>query len=123
MEKRHFTRILFQTEALMEHHGRSFRGGVENLSLKGMMLKTADKVPVDEVVAIKIFLSGSSSELAIDVMGKVVRHEPEGLAIVFEKIDLDSFIHLKNVVAYNTGDDTEVMEEFYSHMRTPKEPC
>ena len=120
MEKRHFTRIPFQSEAMVQYKDKTFQGEVENLSLKGMFFKAGSEIPLNVPVEIKIFLSGTSSELAINVSGKVVRQDQEGLAVRFEKLDMDSFIHLKNVVAYNTGDEAQVMEEFYNYLKLDK---
>lgn len=120
MEKRHFTRIPFKSEAMVQYKDKTFQGEVENLSLKGMFFKAGSEIPLNVPVEIKIFLSGTSSELAINVSGKVVRQDQEGLAVRFEKLDMDSFIHLKNVVAHNTGDEAHVMEEFYSYLKLDK---
>jgi len=120
MEKRHFTRVLFKTEAIMQYDDRTFRGEVENLSMKGMFFKVQDTIPLNEPVKVKIFLSGASSELAVDVAGKVVRQDKQGVAVKFDNIDMDSFIHLKNVVAYNSGDADQVTAEFHNFMKLNK---
>jgi hypothetical protein len=116
MEKRDFTRVPFETKAVISWEGHSATGMVENLSLKGLFLKTSEKVEDDREVSIKIFLTGSSSKLSIDLDGSVLRSENEGLAIKFKKIDIDSFIHLKNVVSYNQGDADEIMNEFFNYI-------
>ncbi|MDY0042188.1 MAG: PilZ domain-containing protein [Desulforhabdus sp.] len=120
MEKRHFTRVLFKTEAMVQYKEKCFREEVMNLSMKGMFFKTKERIPLEESVDIRIFLSGGSSELAINVAGKVVRQEEEGLAVKFDEIDIDSFIHLKNVVAYNTGDEAHVTEELHQFLKLAK---
>jgi len=113
MEKRDFTRVPFETKAVINCEDRSITGTVENLSLKGMFLKTSEEVDGDQEISIKIFLTGSSTQLSIDLDGIVLRSENEGLAIRFQKIDIDSFVHLKNVVAYNQGNADEIMDEFF----------
>ena len=117
MEKRHFTRVLFQTEAIVRSGSKTLRGEIGNLSLKGMFLNVPGGVPVNESVEVEILLSGSTSELALKMEGTVIRDSPEGLAIQFKGMSLDSFIHLKNIISYNRGDEEQVMEEFYEHMR------
>lgn len=117
MQKRKFSRVQFQSEALVKSESREVRAEVANLSLKGMFLKTEEKFPVNEAVDMKIFLSGTSSELTINVNGTVVRNEDSGLGIVFNRMDLDSFIYLRNVISYNIDDDATVMEEFFRYMR------
>jgi len=120
MEKRVFSRILFQAEAVVEYGGETIKGQVENLSLNGMFLKTHEKISQDEAVEIKIFLSGASSDLSINLRGAVVRLDSDGVAIQFKEMDLDSFVHLKNILTYNRGDESEVMEEFYRFLERKK---
>lgn len=120
MEKRNFTRVLFQTEAVVGFADREIRGEIENLSMNGMFLLTSEKVTENEALEIKISLSGASSELSIDLKGTVVRQTPRGVAIQFKEMDLDSFIHLKNTVAYNRGDENEIMEEVYKFIERKK---
>jgi hypothetical protein len=116
MEKRDFTRVPFETKAVVSWESRSITGTVENLSLKGLYLKTSEKINDDEEISIKIFLTGSSSRLSIDLDGTVLRSENDGMAIKFKKIDIDSFIDLKNVVSYNQGDTDEIMDEFFNYV-------
>ncbi len=120
MQKRKFSRVVFQSEAAVQFEDREIKGEVKNLSLKGMFLSTAERVPVDKEVEIKVFLSGSTSELILSVKGTVKRHEDNGMAFAFSVMDLDSFIHLKNIIAYNMGDSEVVMEEFFQYMEQDK---
>ena len=120
MEKRNFTRVLFQTEAVVTYEERKIEGEVENLSMNGMFLRTFEKIPQNAPLEIKISLSGASSELCIELKGFVVRQADDGVAIQFKEMDLDSFIHLKNTVAYNRGDEGEVMGEVYKFIERKK---
>ncbi len=117
MEKRDFTRVPFKTEAIVEWKDRSIRGEVKNLSLKGMLLETAEPVELNQAVHIRILLSGASSELSIKIDGAVVRRDARGTAFEFTGMDLDSFIHLRNIITFNGGDESRIMEEFQKHMK------
>jgi hypothetical protein len=114
MEKRELTRVAFHIEAIIKYQERTFAGKVENLSLKGMFIQTAEKLEVTEPISIIIHLAGDSSDLEINLNGNVVRVDQSGVGVQFDKIDLDSFIHLRNIVAYNSGDEDNVMKEFLS---------
>jgi hypothetical protein len=92
---------------------RQFYGNVENLSMCGMFLITAERLPEGEPVEITIVLSGTSPELFVGFTGRVSREAENGIAFSFEKIDLDSYTHLKNIIAYNSEDAEKVMEEIY----------
>ncbi|GBF34289.1 hypothetical protein DCCM_3401 [Desulfocucumis palustris] len=112
MEKRKFTRVPFRVEASVKYKDMECRGEVENLSLRGMFLRMPEKISLGECVDITILLAGDTSKLTIDLKGKVARTDPDGIGIKFQEIDLDSFVHLKNIVTYNSGDAEKIMQEF-----------
>jgi hypothetical protein len=122
MEKRSFKRVLFRTEAIVEYGDKTFTGEVADLSLRGMFVKSPYEIPLGESVKAKILLSGSTSELSIQVDGTVVRHQGEnGIGIQFHEMDVDSFVHLRNVVIYNSGDPAQVMDEFMNFMKPTRQ--
>lgn len=112
MDKRSFSRIHFQTEAIVRYRDREIACEVVNLRLNGAFLSIPDKIPLGEEVDAKILLSGTSSELSVKVKGKIIRLNDDGLALQFTGMDLDSFIHLKNIVAYNTENVAKTEKEF-----------
>jgi uncharacterized protein YhfF len=69
------------------------------------------------MVNVEIHLSGTTSMLKVELKGRIVRAETRGMAIRFEEIDLDSFIHLRNIIAFNEGDGDKVMNEFYQYLK------
>ena len=114
MSMRKFSRIEFQVLATVSAGGRSFQGRVGNLSMNGIFLITSDRLPVGEPVDITISLAGTDPELAVSFTGRVSRIQDEGLGFQFEKVDLDSYTHLKNIIAYNMADPDKVMDEIFS---------
>lgn len=113
METRKFSRVPFKVDATIAVAERQFSGNVENLSMSGMFLATTERLALGEPVDITIVLSGTSPEIAISFNGRVSRVIDDGLGFNFEKIDLDSYTHLKNIIAYNIDDSEKVMEEIY----------
>ena len=119
-KKRDTTRVEFHTRAELEIEGQVLSGTVEDLSLKGMFLKTEasqQSIHIGQEVKVTIRFSGTTSNLSVDVQGKVVRLTQEGLGIEFTDMEFDSFVYLRNVVAYNAGDEDAIMDEF-SHTFT-----
>ena len=110
MEKRNNARVAFQVRAVVKNRDTAIEGEVENLSTGGMFFKTAEKLSVNETVAITILLHGSSSRLALDMTGRIVRIVDAGAAIKFTELDLDSFIHLRNIVSRNSLDEKIIRE-------------
>jgi hypothetical protein len=113
MEKRTNTRVEFGVSAVIKYKRQSIKCNVINLSLKGILLKSEKEIPEDAEVMIGIIMEGTTSKLKINVKGIVVRSSTAETAIVFNSIDLDSFVHLKNIVAYNEGNEEKIMQEFY----------
>jgi hypothetical protein len=114
MEKRNNIRVPFHVLSVVKFEDYIIEGEVANLSTGGMLLKTDENLPLNEIVDISIFLYGSSSNLSLNMTGKIVRNTDEGIAIKFSELDLDSFIHLRNIVSRNALDDEKVMQEFKS---------
>lgn len=111
MSTRKFSRVPFRIDATIKAADRQFQGEVENLSMSGMSLVTDEKLSLGETVDITITLTGTSPEICVNFDGSVSRTTDQGLAFSFNKIDLDSYMHLKNIVSYNIDDAEKVMEE------------
>jgi hypothetical protein len=112
MEKRKHRRVRFEVTATVRADRTSIDGMVDNLSMKGMFLTTGETLPCDSPLEISITLSGSSSMLSIMLKGRAVRHTDKGVAIEFQEMDLDSFIHLRNIIAQNCDDPDALCEEY-----------
>lgn len=112
MDDRGKTRVIFHVSASLDFDGQTINGNVENLSIGGMYINTSDKLPPNSRGDITIYLSGASSELTLNMAGEVVRKEPGGAAVKFSRMDLDSYIHLKNIIAFNKMDEYKLMKEF-----------
>jgi hypothetical protein len=55
-------------------------------------------------------------EVEIRTSGIVAAQHPEGFGMEFSTIDgLESYVHLRNLVLFNTQDVDRVEEEFRSH--------
>ena len=111
MSTRRFSRVRFNVEAAIRFAERKFQGGVENLSMTGMFLVTDESLPEGEAVDITIILAGTAPPISVNFSGRVSRIDGNGMGFTFEKMDFDSYMHLKNIVAYNIGDSEKMMEE------------
>jgi hypothetical protein len=116
-ERRNFTRILFQCRAEIQHEGGTVNCEVDNLSLRGMLVKGPEPFPIGASLGIRIQLTGSTADVSIRLTGSVVRHQDGDIAVEFSGMDLDSFVLLKNVVIYNSGNEDKILEEFDSYMK------
>jgi hypothetical protein len=111
MERRKNRRVPFQVEATVQIGKTNFKGMVDNLSMKGMFL-AGETLSGGSSLEISIKLSGSSSPLSIELKGRAVRLTEAGIAIEFQEMDLDSFSHLRNIIAQNSDDPDAAYEEY-----------
>jgi hypothetical protein len=112
MEKRNTIRVPFHVRSVVKHGDTVIEGDVIDLSTGGMLFQTGGGIPVDEVVQVSLFLYGTSSNLSLNISGRVVRRSESGTAIKFTELDLDSFIHLRNIVSRNAFDEQKIIMEF-----------
>jgi hypothetical protein len=116
MSMRKFSRVPFHVVATVTAGSRSFQGAVTNLSMNGLFVETTERLPEGEAVEIVIALSGTDPETRVSFGGHAARLTEQGIGFHFDKVDLDSYTHLKNIIAYNMADPDKVMEEIYSNI-------
>jgi hypothetical protein len=112
-QKRNNTRVAFNSRAEVHHGEKVVEGEVRNLSLKGVLISTGERIPEGDEVELIMHLTGVGSQLSLQMKAEVVRSEGSGLGLRFTEVDVDTFIHLRNIVAYNEGDDDKIMNEFF----------
>jgi len=113
MSTRKFSRVNFQVDATVRIAERQFRGEVDNLSMSGMFVNTCELLQMGETADITIILSGTSPGINVSLTGRVSRVSENGIGFTFEKTGLESYIHLKNIVAYNSDDADKVIEDIH----------
>lgn len=76
-------------------------GDIRDISLNGLFVRTSEKMESGTGCDVRIELTGTEVPIILEIKGKVVRMEDTGVGIHFDAMDLDTFMHLKNVVRYN----------------------
>ncbi|MEN8190231.1 MAG: PilZ domain-containing protein [Thermodesulfobacteriota bacterium] len=112
-ERRQKKRVRFKTGVVLKTEWNEFSADAHSrdISLDGIFIQTDAPLEIGQFCELDITLSGTSSKLQLTVKGRVVRREDQGIAIKFTEFDIDSYIHLKNLVLYNiqapdsVGDD------------------
>lgn len=110
---RKFSRVNFHVTANVKTAVHQFHGKVENLSMSGMFLINDTPLQLGETADISIILSGVSPEITVRITGKVCRVADDGIGFTFEKTDLDSYTHLRNIISYNSDDADKILEEIH----------
>ncbi len=111
IERRNFTRVDFEAEAMVECGDLVVRGRSENVSLKGLFLRTSEQLELGKDIKIKLFLHGLEDQF-VDLSGKVMRQQNGGFGIQFAPMDFTAFMDLKRIVSLLVGDEGQVISEF-----------
>ena len=82
---------------------------IVNLSVGGCLLPIKADLAQGAPCRIKIFLSGSASEVSVRINGEISRVEGGAVAVRFIRIDPESLMHLQNILRYNSA-DADVIE-------------
>jgi|GEM_PF-646301 len=117
--RREFTRVKVNilTE-LRSGESVDIAGTLSNVSMSGLFLTCATRLPANTPCNITLMLEGGAETVSIQTEGAVIRSSAEGLAIQFTKIlGPEGLAHLQNLVLYNSGDQIEQVEsELSSHV-------
>ena len=114
-EKREFTRVPITFLVQLLVGDRHLEGcHIKDLSMKGMLVVTEERFPLG--TPCEAVLSLVEGEVEIRTSGTVAALHPQGFGVEFTTIDgLDSYIHLRNLVLFNSQDVEKVEEEFQAH--------
>ncbi|MBU5638787.1 PilZ domain-containing protein [Geomonas sp. Red69] len=115
-ERRNFSRVDFRVSALLQAEGVAVKGEVTDVSLHGLYMETQELIPVGTPVEVTIYLSAAPDPVVINVKGTVARLVPGGLGCAFDKMDVESFAHLRSIISYQGGDESKVMAEFSEYV-------
>ena len=116
LERRNFSRVDFKVSALLQSDGVALKGEVKDLSLHGLYLETQEILPIGTQVEVTIYLTATTEPIVINVSGTVARLVPGGLGCSFDKMDVDSFAHLRSIISYQVGDESKIMSEFTDYV-------
>lgn len=103
-------------------NGILLEGQTENISLKGLFFRTEKTFPLDTLVKVHLYLTGTEGKESLDLKGTVVRIEATGMAIQFTEVDSDSLEHLRRLLIYNSKNEEveKVHQELDEHIGIQK---
>ncbi len=102
--RRQFSRITFQTEARLFVAGGEYPVEVDDLSLKGALIRPEQSLSlhVGSPCALTMRLDEMGTTIRMDAT--LVHHEGPVYGLSCRSIDLDSVTHLRRLVELNLGD-------------------
>ena len=113
-ERRSFSRVDFQHGITLESaSGQVYEGAFNDISLRGMLFHCDGQPGKGEVLSGTLLIG----DVAVRLQGRVVHVHPDGhVALQFQELDLESFSHLRRLVAMNMGDADLIDREFFSSL-------
>ena len=110
-ERRKCSRVAFTTDIHIHLETKDkeieIQGYSKNLSLNGIFVNTDERIELETTCEIRIRLTGSVDKIELQIKGRVARISNNGMGIVFDSMDVDSYSHLKNIVQYNSIDNSD----------------
>ncbi len=125
-ERREFIRVPFQGEIEVRTPDRTVRASSTlDLSMNGIRIRTAEQPPPPGTACeVRVILSGADPAVTIEARGDIVRSDPGTLAVHLTEVDLDSYLHLRQLILNNAEDPEKAEQELRSHwgIRKPAPP-
>ena len=110
MNSRHFTRVNYTVGASISYGNEVIICNTDNLSLRGMYLKTEHEIPLNIPVNVTVYHSNMPS---LKVNAWVVRKEENGVGLQINNLNVNSFVQLRNIISENCNDQDVVLQETY----------
>ncbi len=111
MEKRNFTRIRLEGDALLETEEAIFLSQLLDISLKGALIVRPANCNFTPPKPCTLRLQLLDSEVVIEMSGHIAHLHDEMIGICCDQIDLDSITHLRRIVELNLGDSSLLERE------------
>jgi hypothetical protein len=123
-ELREFTRITRHLSVRVKMAGLVFVAETENISLRGLLLVSADRPALQSPCYCEILLDPDNDELSVRAHAHVVRHTHDGVALCFDElIGMESYVVLRNLLMYNAADPERIEQECAAHVGLLKAPA
>lgn len=115
-DRRGFVRVPFNTDTEILVDQRVIRSseGID-VSMSGLRLTSSETVNPGTDCQVKIILQTPDNRLIIEAKGTVIRSAAGTVGIQFTELDLDSYLHLRQLILYNTEEPEKAEQQFSSH--------
>jgi hypothetical protein len=114
MNTRNFTRVNYTVGASIRYGNEVVICNTDNLSLRGLYLKTEHDIPLNIPVNVTVYHSNKES---LKVNANVVWREGDGVGLHINNLNVNSFVQLRNIVTENSIDKGAVMQETFKMLK------
>ncbi len=112
-EHRNFSRIKFQAHTKIEIEEHPYGGELLDISLKGALLSSSNKLPLNlnDDALLKIFLPSSS--ISMNFSARLVHLDGDHYGFKFTSYDAESMTHLRRMLEFNLESPEQVSKELF----------
>ncbi|UPQ87525.1 PilZ domain-containing protein [Vibrio sinaloensis] len=115
IERRRFSRIIYQAKAVLTQDSLTVDGLVWDLSLHGMLLISEQSDLLAQDKQVEVSFSLPDSDVTIQLVGNIVGLNNNVIRLSIDHIDIESIGHLRRLVELNVGDD-ELLHRDIEHL-------
>lgn len=117
-ERRTFSRVPFVADAMLVFAGGHLPAELLDLSLAGALVACADAAAPgrDEPVTLVLVL-GSDNALVLEMGARVAHRADDHLGLAFERVELETMVHLRRLLELNLGDAERIKREVFELIR------
>lgn len=105
MDRRHFNRIIFSSQAQLSHEGRTWNTELLDLCLKGALITCPQNFTLDTKNYFVLSFTLGALPNRISMRGKIRHGDDKLLGFQTESLDIDSATELRRLIELNIGDD------------------
>ena len=114
MNNRHFTRVNYSVGASISFGNEVLFCNTDNLSLRGIFLKTDHDIPLNIPVHVTVYKSNQES---LRINARVVRKEINGVGLKINYLDVNSFVQLRKIVTESCHDPGSIVQETFKMLK------
>lgn len=113
MSSRAFTRVDYAVGASISYGDEVIICTTDNLSLRGMYLRTRHEIPLNTPIRVTVYDSNPS----LKVNAQVVWREERGVGVQITNLNVDTFVQLRDIVTESSKDQDTVFQETYKMLK------
>ena len=111
IERRQFSRVVYQTPTDISQGNVNVSGSVQDLSLHGLLIQCDKLQQLRTDTPVQVSFKLENSDINIQLEATIVSTINTSMRLRIEHLDIDSISHLKRLVELNVGDDELLYRE------------
>ncbi|OCH12405.1 MULTISPECIES: PilZ domain-containing protein [unclassified Aliivibrio] len=111
IERRKFSRVVYQTDVILLHNGTSLHGSLIDLSLHGLLVVLDDDYELKPNTKMNVRFTLNESDIHIIAECELIQRTNNILRLCIQHIDIDSISHLKRLIELNVGNSDMLLRQ------------